>query len=46
MGPSTDRGGGARGAPLWPLTFFSDVGPGRVKQIRMTLDLKSELKKT
>ena len=32
MGPSTDRGGGARGAPLWPLTFFSDVGPGRVKE--------------
>ena len=23
--------GGARGAPLWPLTFFSDAGPGRVK---------------
>ena len=23
--------GGARGAPLWLLTLFSDVGPGRVK---------------
>ena len=32
MGPSTDKGGGdAHGAPLWALTLFSGVGPGRVK---------------